>query len=162
MNASSTNASSTKNTISLGLYLDIISLRQSGLCCSQIMVKLVLADLGRDNPDLVRGVAALCFGGGHPGGTCGVLTGAACALSLCLGSDSGQEQASPQLPLLLGELADWFTVQVNGQAGTNSCAEILSASPDKQACSLLLISTLEKLRSMPEMAAVKGRHNVQP
>ena len=62
------NAAATKMTISLdGPYLDIISLRQSGLCCSQIIVKLVLADLGRDNPDLVRGVAGLCFGGGHLG-----------------------------------------------------------------------------------------------
>lgn len=157
------NATATKSTITLdGTYLDIISLRQSGFCCSQIMVKLVLADLGRDNPDLVRGVAALCFGSGHLGGTCGVLTGAACALSLCLESGTGREQASPELPLLLGELADWFTAQVNSPAGGTSCAEILSASPNKQGCSLLLISTLEKLRSMPEMAAAKGRNNGKP
>ena len=147
------NASAT-DTISLdGPYLDIISLRQSGLCCSQIMVKLILNDLGRDNPELIRSVAALCFGGSQISGTCGVLTGAACALSLCLGSDTGREQASPDLPLLLSELADWFTARVNSPAGGTSCAEILSASPNKQGCSLLLIATLEKLRSMPEVAA---------
>ncbi len=157
------NAAATKMTISLdGPYLDIISLRQSGLCCSQIIVKLVLADLGRDNPDLVRGVAGLCFGGGHLGGTCGVLTGAACALSFCLGSESGREQASQDLPLLLSELYDWFTTQVDSAAGGISCGAILSASPNKQGCTLLLISTLEKLRSIPEIAAagaLRGRKN---
>ena len=136
-----------------GPYMEILSLRQKGFCCSQIMVKLVLGDLGRDNPDLVRAMAALCFGGGHPAGTCGVLTGAACALSLCLGSDSGCESADPEFPLLLVELVDWFTVRAEGSYGGSRCDEILAASPDKRACSLLLIATLEKLQSMRATAA---------
>ena len=151
---------SAKMTISLdGPYLEIIALRQSGLCCSQILVKLVLGDLGRDNPDLVRGVAALCFGSGKPEGSCGILTGAALALSLCLGGDPGREQASPELPLLLGELVDWFTAQTENAYGGIRCGEILAASPNKQGCTLLLIATLEKLRSMPEYVAcsAKGR-----
>lgn len=152
------NASATTNIISLdGPYLDVIALRQSGLCCSQIVVKLVLGDLGRENPDLVRGVAGLCFGGGDLGGTCGLLTGAACALSLCLGNDPDREQASQELPLLLGELVDWFKAQAASINGGASCGEILAASPGKQGCTLLLIATLEKLRSMPEIAAASAK-----
>jgi putative redox-active protein with C_GCAxxG_C_C motif len=149
------------HTIQLnGPYLDILSLRQSGLCCSQIMVKLVLRDLGRDNPDLVRAMAPLCFGS-YTGGVCGVLTGAACALSLYLGTNPDREQQDPLLPLLLCELSDWFTVETERSYGGSRCAEILTASPDKRVCILLMISTLEKLQSM--MATVgnveKGRNH---
>ena len=152
------------HTIQLdGPYLDILSLRQSGLCCSQIMVKLMLRDLGRNNPDLVRTMAALCFGV-CTGGVCGILTGAACALSLCLGTNPDREQQDPLLPLLLGELSDWFTVETKSSYGGNRCAEILAASPDKRACTLLLISTLEKLRSMMATSgnAGKGRDHGYP
>lgn len=149
-------------TISLdGPYLDILFLRQQGLCCSQIIVKLVLRDLGRDNPDLVRTMAALCFGS-YAGGICGVLTGAACALSLGLGSGPNNEQQDPMLHLLLGELSDWFTVQAKGAYGGILCEEILTASPDKRACSQLLVSTLEKLQSMLATTGSleKGRNHV--
>ena len=144
-----------------GPYLDILSLRQSGLCCSQILVKLVLCDLGRENPDLVRSMAALCFGN-HTDGVCGIFTGAACALALYLDNNPDNEQRSPLLPLLLSELSDWFTIQAGHTYGGIRCTEILAASPDKRACTLLLISTLEKLQSI--MATVgnteKGRdHN---
>lgn len=130
-----------------GPYLDILALRHEGLCCSQIVVKLALRDLGRDNPDMVRAMAALCFGG-YTGGVCGILTGAACALSLYLGSDSGGEQQAPMLPLLLGELSDWFAQQAERCYGGTLCADILAASPDKRACTILLIATLEKLQAI--------------
>jgi hypothetical protein len=143
-----------------GPYLDILRLRQNGLCCSQIVVKLVLSDLGKDNPDLVRAMAALCFGT-STGGVCGIFTGAACALSLLLGHTSGSEQPDPRFTLLLGELSDWFTIQAGRSYGGSLCADILSASPDKRACSLLLISTLEKLQTMmaTTVNAEKGRED---
>jgi hypothetical protein len=131
-----------------GPYLDMLQLRQSGLCCSQIILKMLLRDLGRDNPDLVRAVAALCFGSGNPAGTCGVLTGAACALSLALEYNPGTEQQHPLLPLLLGELSDWFTAKTENSYGGITCGAILAASPDKRACSTLLIATFEKLKAM--------------
>lgn len=131
-----------------GPYLDILSMRQSGLCCSQIIVKLVLRELGRDNPELVRSMAALCFGGSSTGGACGVLAGAACALSLALESNPGSEQQDPQLSLLLGELSGWFSVTAERSYGGSRCEEILTASPDKRACVQLLVATLEKLRSI--------------
>lgn len=146
-----------------GPYLDILRLRQNGLCCSQIVVKLVLGDLGKDNPDLVRAMAVLCFGT-STGGVCGVFTGAACALSLYLGHNAGSEQPDLRLTLLLGELSDWFTIQAERSYGGSMCADILKASPDKRACSLLLISTLEKLKTMMATAGSteKGREDDHP
>jgi hypothetical protein len=137
-----------------GPYLDILSLRQSGLCCSQIIVKLALRSLGRENPDLVRSMAALCFGGGNPDGICGVLTGAACALSLALGSDPEREQQDPLLALLLDELSGWFSVTLKDthSCNGNSCADILAVSPDKRACTLLMIAALEKIQTMTATA----------
>lgn len=133
-----------------GPYLDILSLRQSGLCCSQIIVKLALRSLGRENPELVRAMAALCFGGGTPDGVCGVLTGAACALSLTLASHPEREQQDPLLGLLLDELSGWFSVTLKEthSCSSNRCTDILAVSPDKRACTLLMIATLEKLHAM--------------
>lgn len=129
-------------------YLDILRHRQNGLCCSQILVKLVLKDMDRENPDLVRAMAALCYGSGHSDGACGVLTGAACALSLFLENSHDKERAGSLLPLMLDELFGWFTVKAETSYGGSRCVEILAASPDKRACSLLLTDTLEKLTTM--------------
>jgi hypothetical protein len=128
-----------------GPYLDILSLRGDGLCCSQIVVKLILRDLGRDNPDLVRAMAALCFGSG---GSCGVLTGALCALSVGLEGEPDRERPDPLLPLLVDELVGWFSLKTERSYGGSSCERILEASPDKRACTMLLIATLEKLQAM--------------
>jgi hypothetical protein len=142
-----------KETIQLdGPYLDILALKQQGLCCSQIVVKLVLRDLGRDNPDLVRSMASLCLGG-YTGGTCGILTGAACALSLALCETPNNELPDPMLHLLLGELSDWFTIKAKSAYGGSRCSEILTVSPDKRACTLLLVATMERLQFMLATAA---------
>lgn len=155
-----------KETIQLdGPYLDILSLRHEGYCCSQIIMKLVLQDLGQENPELVRSMAALCYGSGSSTGTCGLLTGAACALSLCLGNGSESELAASDLPLLLGELVGWFTSKTESAYGGVLCGEILAASPDKRACTVLLIATLEKLQAMRITAACgtkRGRDHGAP
>ena len=144
-----------------GPYFDLLALRHEGFCCSQILVKLVLRDLGRENPEMVRAMAALCYGSGHAIGDCGILTGAACALSLSLG-EAGKELPASEFPLLLDELVGWFTASAEKSYGGIRCGDILAASPDKRACSMLLMSTLEKLKSMrersvqPEKGAADG------
>jgi hypothetical protein len=144
-----------------GPYLDILLLNKEGYCCSQIMVKLVLKSLGRDNADLVRAMAALCHGIGYSGGTCGVLTGGACALSLSLGT---QEFADQALPSRLSELVDWFTTMATDCYGGIRCDQILAASPGKRACSALMVATLEKVLSLSQCDAVtdKGRDHGNP
>ncbi len=128
-----------------GPYLEMLALKQSGYCCSQIVVKLILAEQGRDNPDLVRAMAALCNG---TGGVCGILTGAACALSVGLTDAPAQELPDSLLPLLLDELTGWFATTAERSWGGTSCQRILEASPDKRACTLLLAATLEKVQAI--------------
>jgi Putative redox-active protein (C_GCAxxG_C_C) len=135
-------------------FFEILTLKQSGFCCSQIIVKLVLRQLGRDNPDLVRAMAGLCYGAGAPDGTCGVLTAAACALSLGLGDS---ELPAASLPSLLSELADWFKAKAEESYGGTSCGEILEASPDKRGCADLVAATSAKLRSLLAAVAMKGK-----
>ena len=93
-----------------------------------------------------------------------MLTGAACALSLCLETFPDRDLQAPELPLLLGELGDWFSVRAEKAYGGIRCNEILSASPDKRACSVLLMATMEKLQSMLATvgSADKGSVNGPP
>jgi hypothetical protein len=127
------------------LYFEILTLKQGGLCCSQIIMKLALRELGQDNPELIRALAGLCFGAGAPEGSCGILTAAACALSCSLGTT---ELPDPRLPSLLSELSDWFKTRTEDSYGGTSCAAILEKSPNKRACAELLVATTEKLRAL--------------
>ena len=136
------------------LFFEILSLKQGGYCCSQIVMKLALRELGQDNPSLVRAVAGLCFGAGSPEGTCGILTAAACALSLSLGT---AELADADLPSLLSQLDDWFEATAEGSYGGTSCEAILEASSNKRACGELIAATTGKLRSLLAAAKVADR-----
>lgn len=127
------------------LFFEILTLKKGGYCCSQIIMKLALRELGQENPELVRAMAGLCFGAGSTEGGCGILTAAVSALSLSLGT---AELPDPRLPLLLSELADWFNARTEGAYGGTSCAAILEASPNKRACAELLVATTEKLRAL--------------
>lgn len=133
------------------LFFEIMTLKQAGYCCSQIIMKLALRELGQDNPELVRAMAGLCFGAGSLEGGCGILTAAACALSLGFGTAELPDSA---LPSRLSELADWFKAEAEGSYGGMSCGAILEASPDQRACGALLSATTEKLRSLLAVAKV--------
>ena len=127
------------------LFFETLTLKKGGYCCSQIIMKLALRELGQENPELVRAMAGLCFGAGSPEGACGILTAAVSALSLSFGTT---EQPDPRLPSPLSELADWFNAQAEGAYGGTSCTAILEASPKKRACAELLVATTEKLRAL--------------
>lgn len=126
------------------LFFDIMSLKQDGYCCSQIVMKLVLRKLGRENPELVRGMAGLCYGGGSPEGGCGVLAAASCALVLLPG-DRDTDLPPENLELMQADLYNWFTEKAKADYGGSSCGEIIEASPRKRACGDLLAGTIEKL-----------------
>ncbi|WP_310598789.1 DVU_1555 family C-GCAxxG-C-C protein [Desulfobulbus sp.] len=87
--------------------LRIMQLAGQGLCCSQIMIKLSLDDMGEENVPLVRAMAGLCEGLGS-GDICGVASGAACVLALYAAKGSVEEEALDCLPLLLVQFMDWF------------------------------------------------------
>ena len=102
-----------------------IELSGKGYCCSQIMLILGLEEMDRENPDLIRAMAGLCMGVGNSGGTCGVLSGASCLLSLHAGKGSDDEEPHEKLPLMLSELTDWFSERAGGEYGGITCAHIM-------------------------------------
>ena len=74
--------------------IEILKLKSEGLCCSQIMVRLVLDIMDRENPDLVRFARGLCLGHGSDTGACGILTASIGILALYLcHDDAGFKEA---------------------------------------------------------------------
>ena len=112
--------------------INILKLHRQGLCCSQIMVRLVLDLMDRDNPDLVNFARGLCLGQGSKGGTCGILSAGICILSLYVPDD-------PDLGALLRDtfITDFRTL--SGEA--TACGDItgpLYPQMDPERCGTLL------------------------
>ncbi|NJB66463.1 hypothetical protein GGQ74_000103 [Desulfobaculum xiamenense] len=121
--------------------LRILQLAGAGYCCSQIIVKLFLDDLGRDNPDLVRAAQGLCHGLGECSGTCGILTGGACALGLYAGRGTDGELTDERLPLLLESYVEWFRATATARHGGITCGDITGgdcSAPNPSRCGVLL------------------------
>jgi hypothetical protein len=125
----------------------MIQLRGNGYCCSQVLMILALVEQGKTNPDLVRSMAGLCHGVASSGGVCGVLTGAACILSLYGAKGSDEEQSEERLPLMLTQLVEWFTDEVSRTYGGIMCREILGdiPRPDPDRCGNIAIETYGKV-----------------
>ncbi len=139
-------------------HLDIIHLNKQGYCCSQIMAIMLLKALGRDNTPLVRAIGGLCYGLGHSGEICGVLSGGACLIALCAGKGSDIESSREDLPLMISELVEWFKQRTGPDYGGITCDDILLVSPDKRACIILVSETYKKVLSI---LASHGIHPVQ-
>ena len=104
--------------------LRIMQLHAQGYCCSQIMVKLSLEDMGEENPALVRAMAGLCEGSSC-GDLCGVASGAACVLSLYAAKGSDEEQPLDCYPIMLSQFMDWFKTTAS-QWGGIRCEDIVT------------------------------------
>lgn len=104
--------------------LRIMQLAAQGFCCSQIMIKLSLEDMGEDNVPLVRAMAGLCEGSGT-GDLCGVASGAACVMALYAAKGSAEEQTLDCYPLLLAQFMDWFKSRSTTWGGIR-CDEIIA------------------------------------
>jgi len=130
--------------------LQIMELAGKGYCCSQIMVLLALDEMGRENPDLARAAAGLCYGLGDCSGPCGVYTGAALVLGLHAGKGRDMEETGDKLPLMLEELHDWF-VSATEQYGGISCGAIMDGGcgqPDQDRCGGLLAAGSAQVREI--------------
>ncbi|MGD0229805.1 MAG: DVU_1555 family C-GCAxxG-C-C protein [Syntrophorhabdales bacterium] len=138
------------------LHLDVMLLGSKGYCCSQIMTILMLGRRGEENSSLVRAMAGLCNGIGYSGDICGALSGGVCLLSLCAGKGSDGEAQHERLPLMFFELTEWFRERTEGPFGGMKCDSILTRSPDKRACAVLVSETYEKVLSILES------HDVPP
>jgi len=103
--------------------LRIMHLHAQGYCCSQIMIKLSLGDMGEENIPLVRAMAGLCEGS-STGDLCGVASGAACVLSLYAAKGSDDEQPLDCYPIMLSQFMDWFKQRATTWGGIR-CEDIV-------------------------------------
>lgn len=126
----------------------MLQLGQKGYTCSQIIMLLGLDVRGENNPQLVRAMGGLAYGCGSGHGTCGVLTGGCCLLSLYAGKGSDEEVVSDEFDLMLQELNDWFAARTGCDQGDLSCDAIVGeAGPtaSRQRCGALVADTYAKV-----------------
>jgi hypothetical protein len=120
---------------------EIRRLSAEGYCCSQIMVKIGLDARGDENPELLDAVAGLC-GGLNSGLCCGVLTGAACLLSLY---DRRNAKSS-----MIPRLVEWFERAYAPCYGGIDCKAIMDGNPMNtlERCPKMMEETFEKCREL--------------
>ncbi len=110
--------------------IEILKLKSQGYCCSQIMIKLMLDLMDKDNRDLVHFAKGLCMGSGMADGPCGIYT-AGMGLMTMAARDKPEK-----LPLMQEEFLDFFLSQ-----GAVSCRGINPDNfpePDPVVCGSLL------------------------
>jgi len=119
----------------------VYKLATQGYCCSQIMIKIALDAKGEENPVLLNAMAGLC-GGMHVGLCCGVLTGAACLLSMYDKKAAAME--------MIPRLVEWFQLTYNEEYGSINCREILDNNPRNRGerCPRMMAETFEKCREL--------------
>ncbi len=119
--------------------LEILRLKSEGLCCSQIMVRLVLDMLERENQDLVDFSRGLCLGFGSPAGACGILTAGICILAMYMAGDNER----------IERVRQGFITEFTAMAGGSSvCKEISGGfypKMDPEKCGSLLAQTHDRL-----------------
>ncbi len=118
--------------------LRMMELSYNGYSCSQILLTLALDAQGKQNPDLIRAMGGLANGCGTPSGPCGLLTGAACLLSLYGGKGTDDEREDDQLPHMLRDLTEWFDQTVGALYGGTTCEAIIGDRTEmRQRCGAL-------------------------
>jgi C_GCAxxG_C_C family probable redox protein len=126
--------------------LHMLELSQKGYYCSQILLTLALEAQDKRDPDLIRAMAGLALGAGSGSGTCGALTGAACAIALYAGKGQDSETEMDEMWLMLAELWEWFENDVCATHGGVRCGDILrDGTPQKQRCGPIVADTYSKV-----------------
>jgi hypothetical protein len=119
--------------------MEILPLAGRGYCCSQILGLLAMRAQGREDANLIRALGGLCHGVAESGGTCGILTGGACVLSLYVGRGADHEVPHERAALVLSSFAEWFVERTSSQYGGSTCSAILGeGKPDVTRCGGLL------------------------
>lgn len=136
--------------------LRIMQLNAQGYCCSQIMIKLSLDDMGEENIPLVRAMAGLCEGSSC-GDLCGVASGAACVLALYSAKGSDAEQPLDCYPIMLSQFMDWFKASANAWGGIR-CEDIVTFQGGRkpEVCGDIM------LRSRETLLAILTENNLDP
>jgi len=99
----------------------MFKLVNSGYCCTQVMVKMVLDAEEKENEDLLRAVNGLCMGIGSTQKICGVLTGGIAILGLYAGKGNDTEYVKPEYSDMVDEYTQWFEAEF----GSVECSDII-------------------------------------
>jgi len=128
----------------------LMTLRQQGFFCSQILLLLGLELQGKENPDLIRAMRGLAGGLGFSGELCGALTGGACLLGLYAGKGKAEDDDDPRLSFMIEDLVKWFKVEYGQQFGSIRCAEILGENARYMAarCPIMVAGTFQKVKEL--------------
>ncbi len=110
----------------------VMELAGQGYSCAQIVMIGGLRLMGRENPDLVRAMAALA-NGASCGDICGALTGGLCLIALHTGKGLDDERPVPGGRTLAGALIKWFRQEeLKGQVSSTCRAVFEAAGQDFQ------------------------------
>lgn len=104
----------------------VMELAGQGYSCAQIVALGGLRLMGRENPDLIRAMAALA-NGASCGDLCGALTGGLCMMSLHTGKGLEDERPALGARALAGALIKWFREEELGQTAP-TCRAIFEAA----------------------------------
>lgn len=131
--------------------LQMVKLKMSGYCCSQIMMKMALDAEDKENTDLIRAISGLCFGAGSYQKTCGVLTAGAAILGLYAGKGTDREFPKPGFSEMVDAYTEWFTTEFNG----TECQDIIGA------CTITDYETNQSYALKCGGILVKSYHKIQ-
>lgn len=126
--------------------LRIMQLGSQGLCCSQILMKMALEDMGEENIPLIRALSALCEGVGSCG-LCGAASGGACVIALFAAKGDAAEEEDIGYKLMLDEFMTWFRSAAPPRWGGIRCDEIItgSAAMESEKCGDIIVSVRNKV-----------------
>jgi C_GCAxxG_C_C family probable redox protein len=135
------------------MEFQLFKLRNSGYCCTQMLVKLALDAEEKENPDVLKAVNGLCMGIGGIQKACGLLTGGIAILGLYAGKGMDSEQPHPEFFKMVAEYSEWFekefgSTECKDIIGECSMTEYKSNQSLLAKCGRMLIPCFEKVREI--------------
>lgn len=117
----------------------ILNYKLKGYCCSQIIVAMILEDLGRDNEDLISAMGGFC-NGLESGENCGTLLASVAMLHMVDPKAADME--------LRAEFMDWFY----DAYGSYNCCDIVHDDPGQkmEICGAMIENCYNMLYEMLE------------
>jgi hypothetical protein len=124
----------------------VFELSLQGFGCSQILAIMALEAQGKSDPLMIRAMSGLLNGLGV-GKTCGALAGGCCVLGLYAGRGETEEAEDAQLPIMLGELVEWFEAEYGERYHGIDCDNIVDKDPSRRlaTCPQLIVATFNKV-----------------
>lgn len=125
-------------------------MKAQGFVCSQILLKMGLELLGKDDPDLVRAIQGLAGGLGYSGDVCGTLSAGACLLGLYAGKGLPEDEDDPRLYFMIGDLVKWFKMEYGQGNGAIHCDDIINNQANKniRLCPQIIAATYQKVKEL--------------